>query len=385
MNTGSEWQVTWAGRVAGHIHDPIVRLRFLKAIGPAQAVGKPARGFQRWLVAVLVLVVGLAMLVFALARSRLKAETHPKTAMPHQSAAPFPAPKPGVAPEVWLVEKTGDLEPYSNGLRIDTRFQVETHRRSYLAFPPDHGAPDRREEPAGIVFHTTESLQAPFQAGENGVLKRIGESLLEYVRRRQSYNFVIDRFGRAFRVVPESDAANHAGYSAWADGHWVYIDLNESFLGIAFEAASPAAPGIQRINPAQVRSAAMLVEWLRGRYRIPTTNCVTHAQVSVNPANMLIGLHHDWASGFPFEELGLPDNYVLPLPSMWACGFECDTEFTARAGMSLRAGIEAARTLLLQQAAAAGLSPAQYRKRIRQRYGEMRAIVHNRLDREIGE
>jgi N-acetyl-anhydromuramyl-L-alanine amidase AmpD len=44
-------------------------------------------------------------------------------------------------------------------------------------------------------------------------LKRIGESLLAYVRRKQAYNFVIDRFGRVYRVVPESDAANHAGNS----------------------------------------------------------------------------------------------------------------------------------------------------------------------------
>ena len=39
---------------------------------------------------------------------------------------------------------------------------------------------------------------------------RLGESLLEYVRRGRAYHYLIDRFGRVYRVVAESDAANHA-------------------------------------------------------------------------------------------------------------------------------------------------------------------------------
>jgi len=50
------------------------------------------------------------------------------------------------------------------------------------------------------------------------------------------YNFLIDRFGRVFRIVNESDAAQHAGYSVWSDDRWLYVDLNESFLGVSFEA-----------------------------------------------------------------------------------------------------------------------------------------------------
>ena len=73
------------------------------------------------------------------------------------------------------------------------------------------------------------------------MLRRIGESLLAYVQRRQAYNFVIDRFGRVFRVVPEEEAANHSGYSTWADEKWLYVNLNESFLAISFETVSPAA------------------------------------------------------------------------------------------------------------------------------------------------
>jgi len=71
---------------------------------------------------------------------------------------------------------------------------------------------------------------APFEEDQNQVLRRAGEGLLEFVRRRQAYHFVIDRFGRVFRVVGESDAANHAGNSVWADPAWIYINLNPSFL-----------------------------------------------------------------------------------------------------------------------------------------------------------
>ena len=126
--------------------------------------------------------------------------------------------------------------------------------------------------------------------GKTAILKKIGESLLEYVRRKQAYNFVIDRFGRVYRVVAEDQAANHSGYSVWADENWFYINLNESFLGISFEAASPPSQREPQISPAQVRSAAMLIEMVRCRYHIPASNCVTHAQVSVNPANMRGGL-----------------------------------------------------------------------------------------------
>ena len=42
----------------------------------------------------------------------------------------------------------------------------------------------------GIVFHTTESRQAPFEAQQNRLLKRLGGSFLEYVQRKPAYNFL---------------------------------------------------------------------------------------------------------------------------------------------------------------------------------------------------
>jgi hypothetical protein len=237
-----------------------------------------------------------------------------------------------VAP-VWQVEKAGDSEVYSNGLRIDTRFTVLNHPRLYLAFPRDgnhSSGPIPRSQPVGIVYHTTESQQAPFVAQDNRVLMRLGESLLEYVRRERAYHYLIDRFGRVYRVVAESDAANHAGYSVWADDKWLYVNLNDSFFGVSFEAQSHPGQAEGVASPAQIRAAAMLTEMLRSRYQISAENCVTHAQVSVNPSNMQVGYHTDWAAGFPFEALGLPDNYELALPSLWAFGFAPNRESSRR-------------------------------------------------------
>ena len=86
--------------------------------------------------------------------------------------------------EVWQVEKTSGFETYSNGLRIENQYAVGHRPRAYTAFSrdyPDGSVGEKRSDPVGIVYHTTESLQAPFESSRNNVLKRVGESLLEYV------------------------------------------------------------------------------------------------------------------------------------------------------------------------------------------------------------
>jgi hypothetical protein len=322
----------------------------------------------------------LALLFVLISISRLRAsELTEDLPAPAASAGVGAIPRVAVArpaADIWLVEKSGDSEVYSNGLRIDRQFEVATHRRSYLAFPAAGGAPERRSEPAGIVFHTTESQQAPFESGKNGVLKRIGESLLKFIRHRQAYNFVIDRFGRVYRVVGEDQVANHSGNSVWADENWSYVNLNASFLAISFEAVSPAAQAEAEITPAQVHAGAMLVEMLRRRYRIPAGNCVTHAQVSVNPSNMRLGFHVDWAAGFPFEAMGLPDNYAVALPALWVYGFDSDASFATRAAEHMRAGIAEGGEKVKLEAAAAGVPAAVYKARLRRRYREDCARVH---------
>ena len=243
------------------------------------------------------------------------------------------APEAPVA-DVWPVEKTRDFETYSNGLRIENQYAVSQRPHTYVAFStadPEGTTGEKRTDPAGIVYHTTESVQAPFESSENNLLKRVGESLIDYVRRRRCYNFLIDRFGRVFRIVNESDAAYHAGHSVWADDRYFYVNLNDSFLGIAFEARTGAGETVTSAGEAQVRAAAMLTEMLRSRYKILGKNCVTHAQVSVNPSNMQIGYHVDWGSSFPFERMGLPDNYATPSPAVGLFGFAFDANFEQHA------------------------------------------------------
>jgi len=345
--------------VAAMIADPVKRLRFVRARARR---GELAR---RWLVLLALVSITAATLVPKASPSRSQAVVAPVAArlIPHIADT-------RTVSNIWLVEKTADSETWSNGLRIDNHFVVTTHARSYLTFPADGSAPLRRITPAGIVFHTTESSQAPFEESENQMLRKIGESVLDYVRRRKAYNLVVDRFGRVFRVVPEEQTANHAGYSAWADENWFYINLNESFLGVSFEAVSPGG-----LAPAQVNSARMLIEMLRHRFEISASNCVTHSQVSVNPSNMLAGLHVDWAAGFPFEAVGLTDNYDVPSPLVWGLGFDYDAHFKAKAGESLRAAIDDAGAILTAKAAGAGVSPAAYKERLRRRYRKMLAEV----------
>jgi hypothetical protein len=282
------------------------------------------------------------------------------------------------SPIVWQVVETEDSQTYSNGLRIETRYSVSSRPRSYVAFSIDrlrNNPGVRRSRPAGIVFHTTESQQAPFEASENRHLKRIGESTLAHVRRNRAYNFLIDRFGRVYRIVAENEVANHAGYSVWADESWLYVNLNESFLGVSFEAETRLGQLEAAINPAQTHSAAMLTGMLRSEYGIPPGNCVTHGQVSVNASNMRIGYHTDWASSFPFEELGLPNNYSKPIPAMWAFGFDADAQFRRATGSRMSAGVDQARRRLQDKAAESNLSVAVYRKLLQQSYREKLAAT----------
>jgi hypothetical protein len=200
------------------------------------------------------------------------------------------------------------------------------------------------------------------------------------VREQRAYNFLIDRFGRVYRVVLESDPANHAGNSVWADSRWLYLNLNQSFLSVAFETETPPG-GTTTVNPAQVRSAAILTAMLRNRYDIPAANCVTHGQVSVNASNMRIGYHLDWASSFPFDQLGLPDNYALPSPAVSLFGFEYDENFVRQAGERLYQGAERAEQILDDRASAASVPVPTYRETLRRRYRSRLAAVRNEAGR----
>jgi hypothetical protein len=371
MRQIEESQLTQVDSTARQIPDPVGRLRYLQSVALAQP--RASRWKSRMTIGFLTLVA----LVMVAAPLSLRMSGAANAALSAPSPLPAPPPirrvEPEVAPsaDVWSVEKASDFETYSNGLRIENQYAVSHRPRAYRAYPigdPEPAGGEKRTLPVGIVYHTTESLQAPFESSQNNLLKRVGESLIDYVRRRQCYNFLIDRFGRVFRIVNESDAADHAGHSVWADDRYFYVNLNDSFVGVSFEAQTGAGEVSTRVGEAQVHAAAMLTEMLRSRYKIPGGNCVTHAQVSVNPANMQIGYHVDWASSFPFEKLGLPDNYATPSPAVSLFGFDFDASFAQRAGGRLALGASDADRGLVQRAQAAHLSPAAYRKVLHQRY-----------------
>jgi hypothetical protein len=85
-------------------------------------------------------------------------------------AEPLPSLPAVVTPKaVWLVEQGPAYEQYSNGLRIDTRFTaVDSPKRHYRTFSKDGGMDqERRDTPAGIMFHTTESDIWPLEASFN--------------------------------------------------------------------------------------------------------------------------------------------------------------------------------------------------------------------------
>jgi hypothetical protein len=280
-------------------------------------------------------------------------------------------------PSVRLVHETADYEEYSNGLVVTNTWRSPGKPRpSYPVFPaaPGGAAPeDWRIAPAGIVYHSTESHPLPMEAEWQPDVPRIEKYLLDYVRDKHLYHFLIDRTGRVFRIVPESDIANHAGKSVWGDDRNVYVNLNASFLGIAFEREAHNRGA--RVTEDQLQSARLLTDMLRAKYDIPAENCVTHAQVSVNPGNMIIGAHTDWAGDFPFEELGLGNNYAQPFASMLTFGFDYDGALVSAAGNRTWKGLLDSEQRIRERASQLGVSVSQYRAELQKRYRDIVATL----------
>jgi hypothetical protein len=361
---------------ASRIEDPVERLRFLKhTTSPRPTIGERFRTVGGWRLVISALLWA-TVFVPAYAPSRGRGTSATPTTYDSRTHTSF------AVHQVWPVERTANFDLYSNGLRIENEFRTSGKPRvAFPLFRPkvpkrdlDQEEPAAwRSEPAGIVFHSTESHQVPFQASEIRDLKRIGRNLLDYIRSQQSYHFVIDRFGRVFRVVAEDSIANHSGKSVWSDEKGTYVNLNGSFLSVAFESQTDAP---EALSAAQIHAAKVLTDMLRAKFGIAASNCVTHAQVSVNPKNWRIGYHTDWANGFPFAELGLPDNYRQVLPSMFQFGFDYDDAFVAAAGRPW-SGLAATNRLMEEQARADGLSLTTYRQRLQDRYRRISAQLRS--------
>ena len=384
------------------IQDPIERLRFLRNNAasdllpldeqarqtPAPPLPPATESIWTWPSYRSLLVAGGVVAAAILIASTFSAvRSHANTANPSAPSSVIKDVKDqaslhsGAENSIWLVEQTKETEVYSNGLRIETRFEVPNFpRNTYAVYPRGEANAKhalRMDEPAGIIYHTTESLLAPFQPDQNRMLKRISSEVLKFVQHNHSYHFFIDRFGRIYRVVKESDVAFHAGNSVWGDSGRVFVNLNTSFLGVAFETQTEPGQNQPTATSAQINSARVLTEMLRDRYHILAENCVTHAQVSVNPGKMLIGYHTDWAGKFPFLELGLRDNYAQPPASITAFGFDYDPAFVASTGSRLTPGLLAADAELREHAAKLKCSVPQLKAMLQNNYREIAAAVRS--------
>ncbi len=283
----------------------------------------------------------------------------------------FASDRIGKPPEdVWLVKEEGEEELWSNGLRVVTAFEARGEPRQFFAFPKS-GAPPKPMGPApiGIVYHASESDMAPFGAAFNRDILSTTRDLVGWLSRRRIYNYVIDRFGQVYRVVEDESVAVHAGVSIWGDETYHYLNLNESFIGIAFESQGSTSKG-DAITTAQIQSALSLTDLLRARYGIADINCVPHGLVSVSAGKKLIGYHADWARNFPFGALGLSDNYQVPPASITAFGFGYDDDLVARLGGSLWPGVAAAERELAERAESERVEIDVLRERLQKRYSE---------------
>ena len=268
----------------------------------------------------------------------------------------------GIVPNaVWLADRGPGWELYSNGLRIETAYAVKGTPRDYQVHSRSGELlPTRLSHPIGILFHTSESDLWPLEQGYQKEVRRGSEALLRFVKREQAYNYMIDRFGRVYRVVDDDGRANHAGHGVWARGNEVYLDLNSAFLGVSFESRWEGGRTLP-ITRAQLIAGRNLTHYLRQRFAIAPEMCVTHGLASVAPKRGLIGYHLDWARGFPFEAFGLPDLYAQPLPSVALFGFNYDGEFLRVVGERWP-GLIAAETQLANEARERATSIDQVRR-----------------------
>ena len=363
---------------AARIPDTAEKLRFLRHSG-ARRRQSFARGRS-------FAAIAAATILLTLTKTGVPSEpAHP---LPNPSAvamhippgAPTNIPPPPTGP-IWPVETHDTYISYSNGLHVRTEYTTHSHPREYRVYSVDRLEPSsRRTNPAGIVYHTTESLLLPLGPDQNSDLLRTREDVLRHIRNDGLYNFVIDRFGQVFRIVPEDEVAHHAGHSVWADSTGIYEGLNDSFLGVSFEART--AESIEP-TPAQLRSARLLTEMLRATYQIPESNCVTHAQVSVNPINMRLGYHTDWAANFPFREMGFSTDiswgstgYAMPIAAIQFFGFDYDQQFLSAIGGRPWEGLTAADQALIARAQSQSMSVRDYREHLQTLYRQLRSHLH---------
>jgi hypothetical protein len=336
----------------------------LGATPPSAEAGESRRRASPRIGALLVALaasVGLAAVSY---RTRLIEDAVPPSPAPIAAKAVLPVvaeilvklPEALQPQSIWLVEKSQGGEQYSNGLRIDTTFAVAGDPRRYRVFDATTGQMGPvATQPIGILFHTSESDIWPLEESNNERLRHNSENLLKYLQRNRCYHYMIDRFGRVYRVVDEDTRANHAGYSVWTRDNQVYLNLNSQFIGICFETRWEGGHALP-ITKAQLSAGRDLTDYLRYRYKIAPEMCTAHGLTSVNPKKHLIGHHIDWARGFPFDAFGLPDQYSRPDPAVVLFGFGYDDEFRGRMMGDPWSGVRQGEQALIEEARSRGRS-----------------------------
>lgn len=342
--------------------------------GALNPPGRAARPGRRRRARRAVNVAGLLLV----AAAGLALASYPRTTPAPPPTSPVEVPLPvaetleplprGLAPErAWLVDSGPGFELYSNGLRIDTTWAVGGEARRYRVFETGRGmGTELSDRPVGIVFHTSESDIWPLEESFNEKLRDSSQNLLRYLKRNQVYHYLIDRFGQVFRVVEEKDKANHAGMSVWSEGRRVYLNLNASTIGVAFETRWEGGRALP-ITRAQLEAGRSLTDYLRDKWSISPDMCVTHGLASVNSHRHLIGHHLDWARGFPFGAFGLPDQYARASPAVALFGFAYDEPFLEVMGEPWP-GVRVAERALEQEADAASVSLGDVRRQRQRAY-----------------
>ena len=295
--------------------------------------------------------------------SRVQPTTPGSSAVDLPEAEPIAPPSATeVAANIWLVDQAQGWELYSNGLRIETAFEIEGEPRKFFVFNADRAEPIATEtRPVGILLHTSESDLWPLEAEFNSNIRSSSRGLLRYVQRLRLYNYVIDRFGRVYRVVKDDTRAHHAGHGVWSYNDRYYLNLNSAMIGLCFETRWNGGRALP-ITEAQLLAGRNLTAYLRQRYSIAPDMVVAHGLTSVNPKSHLIGHHLDWARGFPFEAFGLPNQYERQPPSVAIFGFRYDSKFIEAMGEPWP-GLKQAELTLAAQAKELGITASQLRSR----------------------
>ncbi len=272
---------------------------------------------------------------------------------------------------IWKYESNSQFEKWSNSCRIYREFETDNRPRGYFTIPRGSETDGNQftDKIVGIIYHTPESGIVPFIPDNNDAIQKKSRRLLEWVRDRKLYNYLIDRYGDIYRIVRDEQAADHAGHSIWADAKNTYVSLNDSFLGVCFESKFDGTETLDEIlTPAQINAGRLLTDVLRTKYSIDDANCTTHGLVAVDPEKMLIARHHDWVRNFPFDAMGLSDKYKIHPPTMSDYGFTYDENVLAKLGHKLWEGALTAEEEFNRRAEKARVSPDDLRRKLQARY-----------------